>query len=92
METLREVRYMIGYPGRLPIEAGFLVGVNPLYEESEQGVFDVVDRLWRLARASRLAEQVLENTESPLLARLTYELTQNMPVTAFESGRFANFA
>jgi hypothetical protein len=65
--------------------------VNPLYEESEQGVFDVVNRLWRLARASRLAEQVLENTESPLLARLVYELMQNMPVTAFESGRFANF-
>jgi hypothetical protein len=91
METLREVRYMIGYPGRLPIEAGFLVGVNPLYEESEQGVFDVVNRLWRLARASRLAEQVMESTESPLLARLTYELTQNMPVTAFESARFGNF-
>ena len=90
-EVLREVRYMIGYPGRLPIEAGFLVGVNPLYEEAQQDVFDVVNRLWRLARASRLAEQVMENTESPLLARLTYELTQNIPVTALESARFGNF-
>jgi hypothetical protein len=91
METLREVRYMIGYPGRLPIEAGFLVGVNPLFEEAQQDVLDVMNRLWRLARASRLAEQVMENTESPLLARLTYELTQNIPVTAFESARFSNF-
>jgi hypothetical protein len=90
-EVLREVRYMIGMTGRLPIEAGFLVGVNPLYEESEQDVLDIMNKLWRLARASRLAEQVMENTESPLLARLTYELMQNIPVTAFESGRFANF-
>ncbi len=50
METLREVRYMIGMTGRLLIEAGFLVGVTPLYEEAQQGVFDVVQLAGDCAR------------------------------------------
>jgi len=92
VETLREVRYMVGYPGRLPVEAGFLAGSNVEFERAQADVFDALRRLWQESRATRLASRVLEETRSPQLAGLVYRTARELPVTAFESARFGNFA
>jgi len=91
IETLREVRYVVGYPGRLPIETGFLAGSNVEFERAQADVLDALRRLWQEARAAKLGGEVLRETRSPRLAGLVYQATRRLPVTAFESARFGSF-
>jgi len=90
-EVLREVRYVIGYPGRLPIEAGFLAGTNVEFERAQLDVFDALRRMWQESRAVGLANRVFGETRSPQLAGLVYRITRELPVTGLEAGRFGSF-